>query len=90
MTRQGFTLLVMGWTGDKAMAFKVRYIEAFDAMERALNETARPVRRWPVAHTVELAVADPENTRGAGQRRPFSKRYQQPRRRSFFAALRAA
>ena len=24
----------MGWTGEKAMAFKIRYIEAFDAMER--------------------------------------------------------
>jgi len=35
MTRQGFTLLVMGWTGERAMAFKVRYIEAFDAMEAA-------------------------------------------------------
>jgi anti-repressor protein len=30
LTRQGFTLLVMGWTGERAMAFKVRYIEAFD------------------------------------------------------------
>jgi Rha family phage regulatory protein len=37
LTRQGFTLLVMGWTGERAMAFKVRYIEAFDAMEWALN-----------------------------------------------------
>src|SRR6516225_10106659 len=27
MTRQGFTFLVMGWTGEKAAAFKVRYIQ---------------------------------------------------------------
>ena len=38
MTRQGFTLLVMGWTGERTMAFKVRYIEAFDAMEAALHQ----------------------------------------------------
>ena len=38
LTRDGFTLLAMGWTGEKAMAFKVRYIEAFNAMEKALND----------------------------------------------------
>lgn len=37
LTRQGFTLLVMGWTGERAMTFKIRYIEAFDAMEAALR-----------------------------------------------------
>lgn len=39
LTRQGFTLLVMGWTGERAMQFKVRYIQAFDAMEATLKET---------------------------------------------------
>lgn len=38
MTRDGFTLLVMGYTGDKAMAFKVRYIEAFNRMEEELRK----------------------------------------------------
>ena len=38
MTRDGFTLLVMGWTGERAMAFKIKYIEAFNAMEVALND----------------------------------------------------
>lgn len=42
MTRQGFTLLVMGWNGERAMQFKVRLIEAFDAMEAALR-TGAPV-----------------------------------------------
>jgi len=37
LTRDGFTLLVMGWTGEKALTFKVRYIEAFNQMERALK-----------------------------------------------------
>jgi anti-repressor protein len=36
LTRDGFTLLVMGWTGKKAMQFKVRYIQAFNAMEDEL------------------------------------------------------
>ena len=36
MTRDGFTILVMGYNGDKAMAFKKAYIAAFNEMERSL------------------------------------------------------
>lgn len=36
MTRDGFTLLVMGYTGKEAMRFKLEYIEAFNAMEKEL------------------------------------------------------
>ena len=36
LTRDGFSLLVMGFTGAKALAWKVRYIEAFNEMERRL------------------------------------------------------
>lgn len=44
MTKDGFTLLAMGYTGQKAMAFKVRYINAFNAMADTLRE-ALPARR---------------------------------------------
>ena len=33
MTRDGFTLLAMGFTGKKALAFKLAYIDAFNRME---------------------------------------------------------
>lgn len=36
MTRDGFTILVMGYTGDLAMEFKEAYIRQFNAMESAL------------------------------------------------------
>ena len=36
ITRDGFTLLVMGYTGEKAMRFKKAYIAAFNEMERRL------------------------------------------------------
>ena len=43
MTRDGFSLLVMGWTGAKALRFKVAYIEEFNRMEAALrNVSASP------------------------------------------------
>lgn len=37
MTRDGFTLLVMGYTGELAMKFKEAYIKQFNAMEAALR-----------------------------------------------------
>lgn len=37
MNRDGFTLLVMGFTGSKAMEFKLKYIEAFNEMEKRLQ-----------------------------------------------------
>ena len=38
MTRDGFALLVMGFTGKKALGFKLAYIEAFNAMESELRK----------------------------------------------------
>lgn len=37
MTRDGFTLLVMGYTGSLAMKFKEAYIKQFNAMENVLR-----------------------------------------------------
>ncbi len=38
MNRDGFTLLVMGYNGEKAMKFKLNYIKQFNEMEKALKE----------------------------------------------------
>nr|DAM69971.1 MAG TPA: regulatory protein [Caudoviricetes sp.] len=37
ITRDGFTLLAMGFTGSKALKFKLQYIQAFNAMEAKLK-----------------------------------------------------
>lgn len=37
MNRDGFALLAMGFTGDKAIKWKVNYINAFNAMEAKLQ-----------------------------------------------------
>lgn len=37
ITRDGFTLLVMGYTGEKAMKFKEAYIRQFNQMEELLK-----------------------------------------------------
>ncbi len=38
MNRDGFTLLAMGFTGSKALDFKLKYIQAFNEMERQLTQ----------------------------------------------------
>lgn len=38
MNRDGFSLLVMGFTGDEALMWKVRYIKAFNAMDAFIRE----------------------------------------------------
>ena len=43
MNRDGFSLLVMGFTGAEAIEWKLKYIEAFNAMEKKLkNPLALP------------------------------------------------
>ena len=37
MNRDGFTLLAMGFTGKKALEFKLQYINAFNAMEKHIK-----------------------------------------------------
>jgi len=38
MNRDGFSLLVMGFTGKKALEWKIKYIQAFNAMEEELRK----------------------------------------------------
>ncbi len=44
MNRDGFSLLAMGFTGKKALQWKLKYIEAFNQMEKALLE--RQSEQW--------------------------------------------
>lgn len=48
MDRKGFVLLAMGFTGAKALEWKIAYIDAFDRMEAALmavnDDDAPPAR----------------------------------------------
>lgn len=38
MTRDGFSLLVMGFTGKEALEWKLQYIRAFNQMENFIRE----------------------------------------------------
>lgn len=39
MNRDGFTLLAMGFTGKKALQWKIKYIQAFNEMEKQLQKS---------------------------------------------------
>ncbi|RRD41630.1 hypothetical protein EII18_08450 [Comamonadaceae bacterium OH3737_COT-264] len=56
LTRDGFTLLAMGFTGKKALAFKLAYIDAFNQMEAALLQQSLPTTITPAQqqHLKEL------------------------------------
>lgn len=45
MNRDGFSLLAMGFTGKKALEWKLKYIKAFNAMEAAWNSPERMLAR---------------------------------------------
>lgn len=49
MTRDGFDLLVMGFTGAKTLEWKLKYIKAFNAMEKELNNIRFDVIRKETA-----------------------------------------
>lgn len=75
MNRDGFTLLAMGFTGKKAMQFKLKYIEAFNSMEKQLSvktdsymiqDPIKRAERWIEEHRElkevqkELEIAKPK------------------------------
>lgn len=58
MNRDGFNLLTMGFTGKKALDFKLEYIEAFNKMERQLKELqASPEFKIPQSFSEALRLA---------------------------------
>ncbi len=55
MNRDGFMLLAMGFTGEKALRWKLRYVEAFNLMEQRIrSETV----------DVSAVLSDPAKLRG--------------------------
>ncbi|MFP7307819.1 Rha family transcriptional regulator [Enterococcus faecalis] len=59
MNRDGFTLLAMGFTGQKALQFKLKYIEAFNQMEKEIQQPKLPTSQRQLAM---LALSANEET----------------------------
>lgn len=63
MNRDGFTLLAMGFTGDKALRFKMAYINAFNEMEKALKAMQPKLPQTYKEALKELIIQVEENER---------------------------
>lgn len=48
MGRDGFSLLVMGFTGERALKWKIEYINAFNAMEAELKRIYTERQQWQI------------------------------------------
>lgn len=59
LTRDGFTLLVMGYTGTKAMHFKEMYIQRFNEMENLIQSLISARQQFPLlTDNIKLAYPD--------------------------------
>lgn len=73
ITKDGFMFLAMGFTGKEAAQWKVKFIAAFNAMERQLLENAaaqqvpQPSAQLFLSHTADIIVAA-DRTFRAGMR----------------------
>jgi len=77
LTRDGFALLVMGFTGEKALAWKLKYIEAFNEMEKELKRLYEERKQWEIERakgvlirhvltdTIKMKIADNPNKKFA-------------------------
>lgn len=77
MNRDGFSLLVMGFTGQKALEWKIKYIQAFNEMERELKKIYKERQLWEterakgimirhiLTDTIKMKVAESPNKRFA-------------------------
>lgn len=61
MNRDGFSLIVMGFTGEKALRWKVSYIKAFDAMEDYIKTFQTARMDYPaLTRAIEKAHEEPK------------------------------
>ena len=70
MNRDGFSLLAMGFTGEKALRWKLDYIKAFNTMEAELKRIYTERQQWQIERdkgvivrhiltdTIKMKVAD--------------------------------
>lgn len=77
ITRDGFTILAMGFHGTEAMKWKVEYINAFNAMEAELKRIYTERQQWQIERdkgvvirhiltdTIKMKIADSPHKRFA-------------------------
>ncbi|WP_429565777.1 Rha family transcriptional regulator [Paraburkholderia sp. MM6662-R1] len=85
MTKDGFMLLVMGFTGAKALAVKVAFIAAFNAMADYIRNRDRSV--WDQIHELEKRDAASLELARFGSRQMLKRKAELPQIVAQFARL---
>lgn len=67
MNRQGFSLVVMGFTGEKALEWKIKYIEAFEEMAKQLTQPKEEPRELMISRALVAAQSIIEDERKRSQ-----------------------
>lgn len=68
MNRDGFSLLVMGFTGQQAIQFKIEFIQAFNQMEKKLKQQ-QEAKQLPSKKELAQWVIDLSNQKEVAERR---------------------
>jgi len=75
LTRDGFSLLAMGFNGEKALKWKLDYINAFNEMEKELKRLYKERQQWEIERakgtvirhiltdTIKMKITDSPNKR---------------------------
>lgn len=56
MNRDGFSLLAMGFTGEKALRWKLDYIKAFNEMEKELKRLYQERQQWEIERAKGIVI----------------------------------
>lgn len=56
ITKDGFVMLAMGYTGEKAMSFKEAYIAEFNAMDAELKRIYKERQQWEIERAKGIVV----------------------------------
>lgn len=56
LTRDGFSLLAMGFTGEKALQWKLEYIRVFNEMEKELKRIYAERQQWEIERAKGVLV----------------------------------
>lgn len=76
MTKDGFLLLAMGFTGPEAVAIKIAYIGAFNAMAEQLHQIGNSL--WPQRLDLEKREATSFMWASFGSKRMLERRREKP------------
>ncbi len=61
LTRDGFSLIVMGFTGGEALQWKLKYIEAFNKMEEIIKNNIPQISKISKRQELILNIVDSKN-----------------------------